>query len=60
MKITMTIQDHSNIKGDCLVLGVMEGTRQANGIISGIDGLLEGQISTLLAQGDFLGKKKRR
>jgi len=58
MKITMTTHDLTNIKGDFLVLGITEGTKQVQGALRQIDGVLEQQISTLLAEGDFLGKRK--
>lgn len=58
MKIKMTDQDYVNIKTDCLVVGIKKGIKQPKGMLLEVDHLLGGQLSALLAEGDFQGKKK--
>ncbi|RKD21710.1 leucyl aminopeptidase [Ammoniphilus oxalaticus] len=58
MKISTTVQEIVDLQTDCLVLGVLEGEKKPEGALSQIDQKLEGQISSLLAEGDFLGKNK--
>ncbi len=58
MKLKMTTHEYINIAVDCLVVGIKKGLKQPKGILLQVDNLLGGQLSTLLAEGDFQGKKK--
>lgn len=58
MKLNIIPDDLMNIKADCLVVGIKKGLKQPKGMLNQVDHLLGGQLSTLLAEADFLGKKK--
>jgi len=56
LEITVTIGDISQFEADAIVLNLLEGTKELNGILSVVDDALDGGISQLITQGEIKGK----
>ncbi|RXT05871.1 leucyl aminopeptidase [Ammoniphilus sp. CFH 90114] len=58
MQVKVSTNKWNELTADCLVVGVKQGLKQPKGVLVQLDQMLEGQLASLLAEGDLSGKKK--
>ena len=59
MNISTAIGNITEQKADAIVLNLFEGITTPGGATGAVDQVLNGQVSTLIANGDFTGKFKQ-
>ncbi|MEW9671939.1 leucyl aminopeptidase [Ammoniphilus sp. 3BR4] len=58
MQVSVLAKPLNEVQADCLVVGLKQDLKQPTGMLVELDQSLDGQLATLLAEGDLSGKKK--